>query len=126
MADLNGQGVQSVRFEDVPGLPHKIGIWLVKLSGEATDTFTVPNLSNSTVSLGILLRGAADDPEVLAEAAQASITVTAAANEGSSLPGEAIVTVTNSVTARKRNTVVITTLHPKQNVSFAGRDVDAT
>ena len=100
----------------------KIGIWNVKLSGEATDTFVVPGCT-TTNGVGIMLKGRGEDPEIPSNpagadsrtAAQASITVsvTAVTDLASAATGRSTVTVTNGATPRRMNRVIITTLHRK-------------
>jgi hypothetical protein len=120
MADLNGFGLKSMKMIRVPGDTHEVGVWELVLSGEASDTFTVPALT-STSAVAIMLMGAREDP-LLGNNAQASITVSAAAAD----EGNTTVTVTNSASPRRRNRVIVTTMHRKGRSNNHSIDEDPT
>jgi len=110
--------VESVEFPD----RSIVDVWNVKLSGEATDTFTAPGVA-STAGAGILLKGLGEDPEMPAlavgrNAVQASITVGVGVVSG----GVSTVTVTNSATPRRRNQVIICTLRRRSGINNASID----
>ncbi len=105
-----------------------VDVWSARLSGEATDTFTVPGVS-TTNGAAILLKGLGEDPvipvnpaDVSRTPAQASITVAVAARA----EGDSIVTVTNSASPRRRNQVIITTLRQRVGSNNATIDEDPT
>jgi len=88
-------------------------VWTALLSGDSTDTFTVPG-ATSTAGVSILLKGLGEAPEMpftmatdSRNQAQASITVGITATSG----GNSTVTVTNSASPRRRNSVIIVTKH---------------
>lgn len=105
-----------------------VDVWNVKLSGAASDTFTVPGVA-TTAGIGILLKGKGSDPLIppkLSEDSlndhQASITAAVSAiNEGSST-----VTVTNSASPKRRNQVIICTLRQRGMINNQIIDEDPT
>ena len=128
MATLDGINVNHAGTVKTPD-GFNIDVWSVRLSGEASDTFTVPGVTTTNGS-AILLKGLGEDPVIPGDpggadsrtAAQASITVAAAVRA----EGDSTVTVTNSASPRRQNRVIITTLRQRVGVNNATIDEDPT
>jgi hypothetical protein len=112
MASLNNGHSTIAAYVDVPGRPNQLArIWRLRLSGDASDTVTVPELAANLDDTP-----AASNNDTVAAISDTAATIAAGATDGNN---EVELTISGGTAGEE---LIIATLHPRTNRSTVAPD----